>query len=288
MKLNIKAHKYHQTGLSLIELLIATLVGLFLLTGIASSYISSYKSNIKQDELSKLEDSGRLALDVLSRAIEHTGYTPVHAGILNPPFITDRSQIVSEVCSSGDNSVKSMGIFQKSMVTGDFANGDRIAMMYNGDSRIFNDCSGRELPVSCRVDPPGAASTGASSDRSKIYNAFYLTSNAKRNVYRLMCAGSRDNKTQIIAEGIEQMQFMYGLASSGSGDVDHYVDATNVGSWTSVVSVQIAILVRSEKPIKQKKERKTYTLLNVKYTPAKADKFKRIVFNRTVRIRNTL
>ncbi len=281
-----------QTGMSLIEILIAMVIGLFLLSGIATSYISSHKSNVKQDELSKLEDSGRLALDVLSRAIEHTGYTPVHAGIIDPPFITDSTQVISETCPSGEDSVVNKALFTATKVTKDYINGDRISVAYNGDQRVNRDCSGRELPDSCKVDPPSVPATGASSNRSKIYNAFFIKKNTvivdsiKRTQYRLMCAGSRDKSIQTISDGIENMQFMYGLSTLG-GDVDRYVKAADVDAWNNVVSVQIAILVRSEKPVKPKKEQITYTLLDQKYTAAK-DRHQRAVFTTTVRLRNTL
>jgi len=277
LKKNI--NKNSQRGLSLIELLIAMVIGLFLLTGIASSYLSSKNSSNKRDELTKLEDNGRLALEVLSQAIEHTGYTPINAGILNPPFVTDDVQVVSAACGAG-NSVESTGIFATRITKDDVA-GDAITVMYNGDNRVFTDCSGGELPLGCRVAPPGAAA-GTSSAMTRIYNAFYLQGT------ELRCAGSRDANVQVIADGIENIQYLYGLNTIGDDGVDKYVNASNVGAfWNNVVSVQIAILVRSEKPVKAQKEQITYTLLDQTVT-ANDDRFQRAVFTTTIRIRNTL
>ncbi len=276
--INNKVQK-KQTGLSLIELLIAMLIGLFLLTGIATSYLSSKKSSNTRDEFSMLEDNGRLALEVLSGVLEHTGYTPVNAGILNPPFITNDTQVVSAACGTG-NSVESTGIFS-TRITQDNAAGDAITVMNNADNRVFTDCSGGQLPVACQASPAGAAA-GIPSVATRIYNAFYLEGG------ELRCAGSRDNSVQVIADGIENMQFLYGLDTTDDGRVDKYVNATNVGGfWNSVMSIQVAILVRSDKVVKAQSEQITYTLLDQSYT-APDDRFQRAVFTTTVRIRNTL
>ncbi len=277
--INKKANKKQQTGLSLIELLIAMLIGLFLLTGIATSYLSSKKNSNTRDEFTLLEDNGRLALEVLSGVLEHTGYTPINAGILNPPFITNDTQVVSAACGTG-NSVENTGIFS-TRITQDNIAGDAITVMYNADNRVFTDCSGGQLPVACQVSPVGVAA-GTPSTATRIYNAFYLQGG------ELRCAGSRDSNVQVIADGIENMQFLYGLDTTDDGRVDKYVNATNVGAfWNSVVSVQVAILVSSTKAVKAQNEQITYTLLDQSVT-APDDKKQRAVFTTTVRIRNTL
>ncbi len=276
--INKKVHKT-QAGLSLIELLIAMLIGLFLLTGIATSYLSSKNSSNKRDELTKLEDNGRLALEVISRGIEHTGYTPINTGILNPPFITNGAQVVSAACGAG-NSVENIGIIAP-RITQDNAAGDALTVMFNADNEVFTDCSGGELPVACRAAPAGAAA-GAPSVATRIYNAFYLQGD------ELRCAGSRDGNVQVIADGIENMQFLYGLDTTDDGRVNRYVNANNVGAfWNSVLSVQVAILVSSTKDVKAQNEQITYTLLDQPVI-APNDKKQRAVFTTTVRIRNTL
>lgn len=285
----VPVKKRRQTGLSLIELMVAMLIGLFLLTSIASSYISSKKSSIKTNELTRLEDNGRLALEVLSRAIEHTGYTPINGEMLVKQFIDDDTQVISETCTNGTKSVINKSIFNKK-VTQDNKAGDGIAIMFNGDSRVFTDCSGGILEAACQVPPPGTPPIGASQIQHRIYNAFFLKNS------ELRCVGSRDNDEQTIADGIENIQFLYGLSSTGE-EVERYVNATTVKAldklnplveiWNNVVSVQIAVLVRSQKPVKSKKEQITYTLLDQKYQ-AKNDKYQRAVFNTTIRLRNTL
>ena len=70
-----KNMKTSQSGLSLLELLIAMFIGLFLLAGISTSYLASKKSSIARDQYSILEDNGRIALEVIANTLKHTGYT---------------------------------------------------------------------------------------------------------------------------------------------------------------------------------------------------------------------
>ncbi len=48
--------------------------------------------------------------------------------------------------------------------------------------------------------------------------------------------------TEQIAEGIEDMQVLYGLDSTGSGQVGRYVTASSVPDWNTVRSVQLCLL----------------------------------------------
>ena len=274
---NIKAKN---SGFSLIELMVAMFIGLFLLTGIATSYLSSKKTSVERNEFSVLEDNGRLALEFLSKAIEHTGYSPAR----NTPeyqFISSAPSIVVDNCSDGTANILDSSILK---VTEDKATGDSIGIVYHGDSNLFTDCSGGVLPNVCRLNPILTASPFP--DAAKIYSSFYVDS-VKNN---LMCAGSRSSQPEVIAEGIENIQYLYGLDTVDDDEIkaDRYVPASSIGTnWNNVVSVQIALLVRSLKPVKSSNESKKFTLLNeVITTPS--DRFKRAVFSTTVYLRNTL
>ena len=49
-----------------------------------------------------------------------------------------------------------------------------------------------------------------------------------------------------IVPGVENMQVLYGLDTTGDQVPDEYVTADNVGSWADVISVRIALLVHSD------------------------------------------
>ncbi len=276
---NLINNKTRSSGFSLIELMIAMFIGLFLLTGIASSYLSSKKTTIQRNEFSVLEDNGRLALEFLSKSIEHTGYSPARK---TPEFqfITAASPVVVDNCSDG-----SVNVLDSSIVKGtaDNASGDSIGIVFYGDSNIFTDCTSTILPADCRLNP--ILTTSPFPDGAKIYSSFYVDS-TKDN---LMCAGSRNSLPEIIAEGVENVQYLYGVDMDDDDviKVDRYVPASLVGTaWNNVVSVQIAVLVRSLKPVKNSNESKKFTLLDKVVT--KNDRYKRAVFSTTVYLRNTL
>jgi type IV pilus assembly protein PilW len=73
--------KKYQTGISLIEIMISLLIGAFLLGGVLQIFIGSKQTYRMQENLTRLQENGRLALELIGRDIRMTGYwgcmTPV-------------------------------------------------------------------------------------------------------------------------------------------------------------------------------------------------------------------
>ena len=63
-----------QRGLTLVELMIAMLLGLFLLGGLLQIFISSKQTYKMQEALSRLQENGRFAIDFMARDIRLAGY----------------------------------------------------------------------------------------------------------------------------------------------------------------------------------------------------------------------
>ncbi len=263
-----------EQGLSLVELMIAMVIGLLLAAATATIYFSSQHASLSQNQYAVIEDNGRLAIEVLTKSIEHTGYVSTHASPLagQDRFIT--SAVTTANCG-GQNNVLTPALFG---VTANNSSGDSIGIVYIGDNNLNRDCGGGQLPPACRVGGVGGFNA------SKIYNYFSISTNTK-GIPILNCAGSRNVSKVEIAEGIENLQILYGIDSNNDNQVDQYVNADQVAAWGSVISVQLAILVRSLNPVKTKAEPKTYTLLD-NHSIIKNDKYQRAVFSTIVRLRN--
>ncbi len=63
-----------QKGLSLVELMVATAIGLLLMAGIHRVYISSDTSYRYNEQLSRLQENGRFLADIFGREIRMAGY----------------------------------------------------------------------------------------------------------------------------------------------------------------------------------------------------------------------
>ena len=65
-----------QKGLSIVELMVALLLGLFLVSGVTGMYISSKQTYRMTDNLSRLQESMRFSLEMISKDIRMAGYMP--------------------------------------------------------------------------------------------------------------------------------------------------------------------------------------------------------------------
>ncbi len=88
-----------------------------------------------------------------------------------------------------------------------------------------------------------------------------------------------------LIEGIEQMQLLYGVDSNGDVVVDVYRTADDVTDWNDVISVNVALLVRSIEEHGVDTDQRTYTLLDTTVA-APGDRRLREVFTATASIRN--
>ena len=266
-----------QSGLTLIELLIAMFIGLFLLAGISTSYLSSKKSSIIQNEYSMLADNGRLALEILHRTIEHTGYTTSQDNPLENKFIL--SAVSSKSCNDTSASVLLAPTKFPNPATNDDDASDSIGVVYLGDSNISLDCSGEPLIPSCQL--PNVSSP----EVARIYNAFFVDKSDANNP-KLQCAGSRNTEVITIAEGVENMQILYGVDVNGDNTVIRYVNEPDTDDWDKVISIQVGLLMRSLKEVNETATEKEFSLLDTPITTN--DRYQRAVFSTTVSLRNSL
>lgn len=66
--------KAYQSGMTLIEIMIALLIGAFLLGGVLQIFVGSKQTNRMQEGLSRLQENGRFAMDFLAKDIRMAGY----------------------------------------------------------------------------------------------------------------------------------------------------------------------------------------------------------------------
>jgi len=63
-----------ESGFTLVELMVALLIGLILLAGVSSVFVSAKKSYTSNDSLARLQENARIAMQILTRTLRSTGY----------------------------------------------------------------------------------------------------------------------------------------------------------------------------------------------------------------------
>lgn len=79
-----------QLGVSLVELMVAMTIGLILLAALGYLFLGTRQTSRTQDDLSRLQETGRIALDVIGQMVRHakyvdypnTNWDTAHPGIL--------------------------------------------------------------------------------------------------------------------------------------------------------------------------------------------------------------
>ncbi|KJV05072.1 PilW family protein [Methylocucumis oryzae] len=65
---------FNQNGLTLVEILVAMVLGTFLIGGVLEVYLSNKQTSLMQNNLSELQENGRAAMNILARDIRMAGF----------------------------------------------------------------------------------------------------------------------------------------------------------------------------------------------------------------------
>ncbi len=205
-----------QSGFTMIELMVALLIGLFLMGGLMTLLQNNRKAFSSQSLLGQLQDSERLAMTMMSGVIQQSGYFP-------DPTLNSPSTSLPAV---GTTFAAGQGLYGSTT-----AGSDTIIARYAtapGDG-ILN-CRGTSNP--------------ATSVTNAIYsNAFSIA--VTGGVSQLVCTDQGGNVYPLV-NGVTKLQVLYGVSTSATNttNVDTYMTAAQVTAataWNNVISAKVTL-----------------------------------------------
>ena len=213
--------KNKQTGITLVEILIALVLGSFLLAGIYKIFLSSKQNYQMQENLARMQESGRFAMEFISRDLREA----------------DRRECYSDVSvggevfgfnNSGLNTSDVISLIQKDdacLVAANASTFSSIAFFIKADTT--------GAPALYRVTAQGQTVATASAAITTLIGAAGDVS-----------LGTATAANALI-EGIEDMQIVYGEDTDADGTANHYVDFGVVSNMDNVVSARVTLTVLS-------------------------------------------
>lgn len=207
-----------QGGFSLIELMIAMLIGLILIAGTFTIFISNSESFRLQRALSDSQESGRFALDFIARDVRRAGIgCAVPDDGLECNAVVTAQQAIRPVLANGENSI--------------LIASDAITVRYLAQPGM-TDCQGNV--------------------RALINNRYYVAVDADGSI-ALFCDGTGGNAGTALVQGVEGFQLQYGVAAPGTlanGLVSPSRYISNPVAGDRVATVRLALLVRSNEGVR--------------------------------------
>jgi len=177
-----------------------------------------------------------------------------------------------------------------------------LASNCNGNVDIFqktDTAAGTAAHGTMAGFTPGNANSGLSTTFAPGANVvaigtttFYLrvSVNGVNSLYVIQGA----NLPLELVEGVDGMQILYGVTTNTDTSANQYLTANNVTDWTKVVSVRVALLLRTVNTVTRNPDINVYNLLGVNYPPGALagnairynDLRLRRIFTTTITLRN--
>lgn len=274
-----------QQGFSLVEVMTAMLISLFLVGGMVQVYISNKTTYRFGEALSRVQESGRFGLDYLATEIRMADFwgctnlntvsndlDPAAPGV--PDFLAGGLD-GTEGGAGVPDSITIQGAFDRGInVQEPYMNTVSAALHVSDDSGIQNDdillvsdCMAGDIFQVTNIQQgtggnsgkeslnhnTGAGSLNVSGDLSKTYQGdaavFGLMSQTffiqNNPVGEPALFVTANGVTEELVAGVEDMQVLYGEDTDNNGVPNRFVDADNVGDMDEVTAVRISLVVRS-------------------------------------------
>jgi len=225
-----------QSGFSLIELMVAVLIGLFLTLGLSQIFLSMYSTSQSQGNLNQNQENQRLGIVMLTNTAQLAGF---YAG--TPTTVNDNATNLPTVTNAdGSIFVAGAGIVGTGDGTGTGAASDTLNIYYQSGGSNLDGI------INCQ------GGTAAASTKTTFINSFSI--NASSQMVCTVTTGGVTSKPLVLANNLASMSILYGVDSVGSNpsSVDTYLTAKAVQSankWMSVRTVQITLNFYTPNPL---------------------------------------
>ena len=258
-------HRRFQQGVSLVELMVALTIGLFLLGAVGIIYVNTAMSSRGSTLESQMNEDAALALDMLQQQIRLAGFSNVAADgtrLFNGAAIRG--------CDGGFTNNLSTTAFKGLTCSTSTTGPDALAVRYEAtslNSQTIVDGSGTTKPTNCSynaMDKWDASADGAASATPLALadNRYFIANdNGVPSLYCKGRTGTGFSDAVALIPNVEDLQIQYAVTNTPTAgaviphQVTAYVDAnsatlgTTATNWARVAALRICILARSADPV---------------------------------------
>jgi len=246
--------------MTLVELLVAMLIGLFLIITVVSVYVSTATSSRVGVLSAQMNEDAALAIELLQEQVRLSAYSSQNsAGVRNFSGIPLRG------CDGGFTAATDSGAFE--LLVCNNGNGpDALAVRYEATRLNSQEATTASLPANCTSNGIAAADLGSGVPISLADNRFYIANDGTNaGAPTLYCRGSNGaggfSDAAALIPNIEDLQIRYVITRLPVvGDVmphqvTAHVDATHAAlgntlvNWSRVAAVHICLAARSAQPM---------------------------------------
>ena len=263
-------------GFSLIELMVALTIGLFIVAGMLASYATSSASNRTNARVAEFQTNGRFATDFLRRELQHSGFAGLSWTNLTLTGTTGTAEygcgpgfaanINKPIWGANDSNPYSSTCIPTTTSAPNYARGDILVLRradldaipttatLSATSLYFRS---EYLQGSVFVGPTRPANLQSPvADYLLHTDVYYIKTCTSMPdttcesppvpaLYRMTLGTGPAMTAQLIASNIENMQVQYGVNTTAGTRFYNADDPDLASLWTSVVAVRLWLLARS-------------------------------------------
>ena len=326
MRAALKTGAEGQRGVTLVELMVALVIGLVISLAAAALYLATQESSRSMRAVGDINETGKIALDMVGREIQKAGFFPRQYSSVDQPGGGSAAYFGSFYNGkAGNRAAFANGLFgcdganynptthacdapgvdaPDAIVVNYFATPEFGAASLMGNS---NDCN--RQPVANDADNVARAAARRPlfvSNRYGLITSNYVGPDNNNVATRsLACHGNgTDNAAdhQAMVQGVEDLVIRYGIhPGTGSQSPAEFLTAADViakgtvdekTAWQRVTAVKVCVLVRSLDAARQEDKAanvRTYRdCRGADVTPPAGDRFIHRRFERIFAVRNNL
>jgi len=326
-----------QRGVGLIELMVALVIGLFLILGAVTVFNQSRNTYRASEGVARMQEAARLAMDVIEADLRMANYWGMsnradyivnRAGpSASPPaeFSAQQQSNVSLCGSAASNFMIDLdtylggfnNLYGLQCAASNYAAGTDVVFVRRANearpatldpNRIYLQTSRIQgtlfVPNAGCTDPsnaaclPAAYLPPASESRELEMRAYYVSSQStfradvpalRRKRLANVNAATLANAVldEEIVAGVEDMQVLFGVDTTGDSNVDQYVGPAAVPGGAQIVAVRVWLRIRAEERDFGHVDATPYQYADMAAAVTPNDNYRRIVVSRTIHIRNT-
>jgi type IV pilus assembly protein PilW len=202
-------------GMTLVELLVAMVIGLLITLAAVSSLIVSRQGFSTVDASSQLRDNGRLAADLIQRVALQAGFKDVQY-VISPDSDDPTNPIPANITGFNNAKFKSTDLTTATARTSsETGYGSDVLILRYQTARLYNNTTSSvadQTMIDCAGNPISTIPTGSDDRMVSVFHVAVSTDGEPA----LMCGRSSNGlapySSQPLISGVENFQVLYGVA----------------------------------------------------------------------------